>query len=389
MNSTEFYLEPQLIADAYKCIKEANFLLEDGLGKFSELDNNALKLIDINGISNYVGTYNLECYDLSKRMYNTMKLMAKNDEASAEIFKEYFELEFEDEMDDIVPHSGESADGLEYTYYFFGEPDEDTKIILVNPGSGSSFDALKTYIENDELEKGNAIVIAYDWNSNSNRRKNDKAYKIMEEISAQYNIPIENCTTAGFSAGGRYAVEQMADLTTAHPEIKNPVIMLIDSYKAAERVKEEDIKALGDSSAVIFSINRANKNPQEEINHKEWAEQGINFIRVTDNESLTAGSGDEAHKAVFRGYFNNGVFNYQVGEGMFQTGTFTNRKGENFDKYTKPTIYNYEENQWNDIDIDNKSINSTYYIMGLNPEKNNTPTVSLSVDDFAELEDIN
>ena len=43
----------------------------------------------------------------------------------------------------------------------------------------------------------------------------------------------------------------------------------------------------------------------------------------------------------------------------------------------------------NDIDINNKSINSTYYIMGLNSEKNNTPTVSLSVDDFAELEDIN
>jgi len=367
-------IDNESFANAYKCLIDANVLLEEGLGNLNELDENALKSIGKENVANTGSLYciNKDCSDLAKRMKDTIEYLANIDADNALFFDEFLDeygegLDLEYEVK-ITSYEAVSADGIKYTVDIVGEIDENTTIVLLNAGSGGSYKALDSYLQGDGVGKNNVVIIRFDRGSES---YNKNAYKLMEEVSEQYSIPIQNCTTAGFSAGGKYAIEQMADLVAAHPEIKQPVVTLVDAYEAGKRVNEEDLKVLGDSGAILFSTQR-NGVDQEEINHAEWSDYGVNFVKISDNQCKVDKA--DPHQAVFTGYFESGLFDYQVGEGGFQIDTVTSRKGDSIEMYEAPRVYNPETGEWDVFDIANNSLN--------NVTQNTTPTISLSTDEF-------
>lgn len=270
----------------------------------------------------------------------------------------------------ITSYSAVSKDGIKYSVDIIGTPDKNTTVILVNHGGGGSYRQLNDYLSNSGVDKENAIIIRY-----SRDGKVDQSYKLLDEVSSQYNIPSKNCTTAGFSAGGKYAIKQMAAFVAEHPEIKNPSVFLIDASKASDKVTKEELKALGDSGAVIFSVQREDVD-EEAINHSEWHDEyGINFVKIGDYQCR---SQSNSHNAVFSGYFNNGILNYQTGEGTFKDLTYTNQKGEIINSYGDFRFYNPEvEGNWESIDITNKTIKETYQEIGLEYRKDTVESLTV------------
>lgn len=264
------------------------------------------------------------------------------------------------EVDVIDPdfrdhYSDVSADGITYEVDIIGTPNENTTVILLNHGGGGGrFSQLKEYLSNEGLKKENVIIIRY-----TRDGKPNKSYKLLDEVSSKYNIPIQNCTTAGFSAGGELAVRQMADFVAEHPEVKNPTVFLIDAHKVQDKVKKDQLKSLGDSGALIVSVQRNNGGVHDEINHEEWHDYGIDFLYMTDNQS-------KEHEDVFPGYFTNGLFNYQIGEGTMPVIPVESNNGEIINAYDDFRVYNPDvEGNWESIDITNKTIEDTYQELGL------------------------
>ena len=378
----DFNIDNETFANAYKCLKGANELLAAGLGNFNELDKSALCLIKKDSISNNdkLDIMKNDCYELKDKMYRTIDYLSKISVDSANWFHDILEeefgiLDFGNNKDvEIRSYDALSADGIKYKVDIVGEPNENTTIILLNHGAGGSYKELDSYLENEGIDKGNAIIIRYPRDG-----KSDKSYKLMEEVSEKYNIPIQNCTTAGFSAGGKYAIKQMADLVSEHPEIEQPIVMLIDAYEASSKVTKDELKALGDSGAILFSVQREGVD-QEYINHNEWASQyGINFVKVGDNQCK---GNVDPHKAVLTGYFENGGFDYQVGNGGFRVVTLTNKNGDTFESYEQPKFYNHETGNWEFFDLKNKFSNNSGTNFDSSVLDSEKPIVNLSIDEF-------
>ena len=383
----DFNINKETFASAYKCLNEANALLDSGLGDFGYLDSSALELIGKKNINNDDRLKNAatDCFELQNKMYKTIEYLAQMDEETALYFEDILgsklgDLNFGNENYEVTSYEDVSEDGIKYFVDIIGDVNQDTTIILVNHGAGGSYKALDSFLENDDVTKGNAIIIRYPLDG-----KSDKAYKLMEEVSEKYNVPIQNCTTAGFSAGGKQAIKQMADLVAAHPEIEQPIVMLIDAYQASNKVTDEELKALGDSGAIIFSVQREGVD-QENINHEEWSsEYGINFVKVSDNQCKTS---TDPHTAVFNGYFESGLFNYQVGEGNFQVKELTTSNGTTINNYDDFRVYNAETGEWNSVDLNNKSLNQTYKTLGYDYSEDEYPIISLSEDPILNDEDV-
>lgn len=367
----DFNIDNESFAAAYKCLSSANELLENGLGNFNELDNSALVLINKGNVNNNnrLNNINRDCYELRDKMYRTIEYLSKINAESAYYFmdilaEEFADLDFANNKKDveITSYDAVSKDNIKYRVDVIGEVNENTRVILMNHGGGGSYKELDSYLENEDIVKGNAIIIRYPRDG-----KTEKSYRLMEEVSQKYNIPIQNCTTVGFSAGGKYAIKQMADLVAEHPEIKQPVVMLVDAYEASSKVTTDELEALGSSGAILFSVQREGVD-QEYINHDLWSNQyGINFVKISDNQCK---NNVDPHNAVLTGYFENGGFDYQAGNGGFRVETLSNRKGELYASYEQPRFYNSETGKWELFDNNNEILNS----------KN--PTISLSTNDI-------
>ena len=84
----DFNINNESLANAYKCLSDANILLEAGLGNFNELDESALLLInkrDIENISRLDSMFT-ECQELKIKMYSTIKFLSEMDAESADYF---------------------------------------------------------------------------------------------------------------------------------------------------------------------------------------------------------------------------------------------------------------------------------------------------------------
>ena len=84
----DFCINNESFANAYKCLNDANILLEAGLGSFDELDASALVLIGKNGIFNNdrLDTSIKNCSELKVNMYRTIKSLSEMDVESADYF---------------------------------------------------------------------------------------------------------------------------------------------------------------------------------------------------------------------------------------------------------------------------------------------------------------
>lgn len=96
----DFNIDNETFAAAYKCLKNANLLLDAGLGNFNELDSSALSLIEKKDVSNSnrLDTMNKDCYELSNNMYRTIDMLSNMSVESANFFMDYFG----DELDDMA-----------------------------------------------------------------------------------------------------------------------------------------------------------------------------------------------------------------------------------------------------------------------------------------------
>ena len=88
----DFNINNETFANAYKCLSDANVLLESGLGNFSDLDASALGLIGKNGISNAdrLSNSNKHCFELKDKMYRTIEALSEINVESADYFRDYF-----------------------------------------------------------------------------------------------------------------------------------------------------------------------------------------------------------------------------------------------------------------------------------------------------------
>lgn len=88
----DFNINNETFGNAYKCLVDANTLLEAGLGNFNELDNSALILINKDNIENNskLNTMVSECQELKGKMYNTIKYLSEFDVESNFYFRDLF-----------------------------------------------------------------------------------------------------------------------------------------------------------------------------------------------------------------------------------------------------------------------------------------------------------
>ena len=89
----DFNINNETFANAYRCLSDANILLEAGLGNFNELDESALGLVGKSGISNADRLNNSikHCSEIKDKMYKTIKSLAEINVESAEYFQDYFD----------------------------------------------------------------------------------------------------------------------------------------------------------------------------------------------------------------------------------------------------------------------------------------------------------
>lgn len=84
----DFNINNETFANAYKCLNDANIMLDSGLGNFNELNESALTLIGKSGWSNddRLNNSNKHCSELKDKMYNTIKSLSEFNIESAEYF---------------------------------------------------------------------------------------------------------------------------------------------------------------------------------------------------------------------------------------------------------------------------------------------------------------
>ena len=80
----------ETFSKAYKCLYEANLLLENGLGNFNELGKDALDLINKSDKNNKdrLDFMIKGCSDLATNMYNTIQILARINEEAAIYFSD-------------------------------------------------------------------------------------------------------------------------------------------------------------------------------------------------------------------------------------------------------------------------------------------------------------
>ena len=88
----DFNINNETFANAYKCLSDANTLLEAGLGNFNELEGSALKLIGKNGIENNsrLDLALTNCQGLKENMGKTIRALAEINVESADYFQDFF-----------------------------------------------------------------------------------------------------------------------------------------------------------------------------------------------------------------------------------------------------------------------------------------------------------
>ena len=86
----DFNINNETFANAYKCLNDANILLQNGLGDFSVLDGSALSLVGKSGISNTdrLNNSNKHCSELQDKMYRTIDSLSAIDIESAHYFND-------------------------------------------------------------------------------------------------------------------------------------------------------------------------------------------------------------------------------------------------------------------------------------------------------------
>lgn len=97
----DFNIDNESFAAAYRCLRNANELLEVGLGDFSELKGSALSLVGLGDKKNNDRLLNLtyKCTKLKDNMYNTIKYLSMMDASVAEFF--------DDILNDDIINSGD------------------------------------------------------------------------------------------------------------------------------------------------------------------------------------------------------------------------------------------------------------------------------------------
>ena len=192
----DFNINNESFGKAYMCLSDANILLESGLGNFNELDYNALHLINSESIENNskLNSMICDCQELKDRMYNTMEYLSKIDVESAFCFQTFLEdctsfstNMFDYESLDVTSYNKVSSDGIKYHVDIIGSVSKNTPVILFNHGgdsagtiygTGGDYSYYEEWLNNNENEKFNAIIIRYDRDSNNSIN----SYKLLEEV---------------------------------------------------------------------------------------------------------------------------------------------------------------------------------------------------------------
>ena len=88
---------------AFNCLREANIMLENGLGNFNELGVGPLSLIKKMNVKNgdRLDFLNGECSKLGNYMYNTIQILSKIDQEAAFYFNDILTSDFVDEFGDF------------------------------------------------------------------------------------------------------------------------------------------------------------------------------------------------------------------------------------------------------------------------------------------------
>ena len=115
----DFNINNETFANAYRCLSDANILLEAGLGNFNELDESALGLVGKSGISNVDRLNNSikNCSEIKDKMYTTIKTLADINVESAEYFQDYFDS-YNVDFDNLVGVDYGSEEHLAYVRQF-------------------------------------------------------------------------------------------------------------------------------------------------------------------------------------------------------------------------------------------------------------------------------
>ena len=115
----DFNINNETFANAYRCLSDANILLEAGLGNFNELDESALGLVGKSGISNVDRLNNSikHCSEIKDKMYTTIKTLAEINVESAEYFQDYFDS-YNVDFDNLVGVDYGSEEHLAYVRQF-------------------------------------------------------------------------------------------------------------------------------------------------------------------------------------------------------------------------------------------------------------------------------
>lgn len=195
-DGSDFNIDNETFAAAYKCLKDAYGLLENGLGDFNELDNNALTLIKKGDINNNERLTNMtnECRNLQYNMSATIEFLSKMNVESANFFKDIFGnefreslLEIENEQEVLVNfdkllQSGKFTIKNEYGYEIY---DIAAITSWLSLNGLSDMPQMKNFINNisnynDNLRKNRYEEIT---NLNDGKELSEEQLKILDELA--------------------------------------------------------------------------------------------------------------------------------------------------------------------------------------------------------------
>ena len=348
----DFNINNESFAKAYRCLSDANMLLESGLGNFNELDDSVLGLIGKSGINNndILNNFNNECLGLKDKMYKTIESLASIDVGSANYFSDILggglTVNYDWDGTELTARMGFNGDGpsgtetwydlnmskvvknMEKLYGYkdleYGIREDGVKVLSGTTPDGEKFEnlvivAADVYHESSnpkgtfqrgqivETSLGIGIVADYCGRSASNRKNNGSVHFDIATAwhTGEYMADAYGSNPTTIPTGGYEQIVPKSSVKSINSDMYNdlPVVPISDDEPIIG--SEKDVNLVdGDDIDGVF-------NPDTDVPVVE-VEDGGNDLNPVTNLSIDPASSNLKPKnntlIAHRGYHPGGIW---------------------------------------------------------------------------------
>ena len=197
-----------------------------------------------------------------------------------------------------------------YYYYVPAEVNEETQTLLYFAGgSGSSGQVLDTYLIKSYVKEyaPNAIAIFFinsGWNHYKDRIQ--LAYELLDQLTAECGIEIQNLHTAGSSLGGAVALPAAVILYEEYniPVLSVSILDMAFNWDVDNNLNKEQRKLLAEEGTILYLYEQSTRVKYSPI--QKMIDAGTPVVMI--------GCHHGGHDDITKHGFLNGIFSYAFGE---------------------------------------------------------------------------